>query len=240
MTAAPPPPSLDAAASKRLASAADVARALGELATRERAIDARLGALLAGRADVERALARLGEETGEVREKVGVGGGRRRGRRGGDARRSNGVGPDAGWRRPPLSPPAVTPPFTRHTQALSSLRADATALAASINGTAALAERVSCKVRQLDTAQSRVRETLTHIDAAVGRAEAVDGLRAALAADDYEGAAARVAAFRDLEARFLSDGAAGGDDRQLREQHAVRKGGKGGKRGRKRGGGGGT
>lgn len=113
------------------------------------------------------------------------------------------------------------PATTLQLQALSSLRSDGTQLASSINGTAALAERVSRKVRQLDTAQSRVRETLTHIDAAVGRAEAVDGLRAALAADDFEGAAQRVAAFRDLEARFVSDGSAG-DDRQLREQHEVR------------------
>ena len=66
-TAPPSLPLTDAASTRRLTSAADVARALGELAVRERAIDARLESLLTGRADVERALAKLGDETGEVR-----------------------------------------------------------------------------------------------------------------------------------------------------------------------------
>jgi len=84
---------------------------------------------------------------------------------------------------------------------------------------------VSRKVRQLDVAQSRVNKTLTHITATVGRTEAVDGLRRALAADDFEAAATHIAQFRDLEARFVSGAAAAAvaEDRQMAEQHdAVR------------------
>ena len=75
-----------------------------------------------------------------------------------------------------------------------------------------------------------MREALTHIDVAVGRAEAVEGLRKAMAADDYETAAAAIAAFSDLEERFVLPAAAAtdtsaamrGDDRAVREQHEVR------------------
>ena len=111
--------------------------------------------------------------------------------------------------------PSRTPP-----QPLRSLKVDAQALATSIASTASLSERVSRKVRQLDVAQSRVNKTLTHITATVGRTEAVDGLRRALAADDFEAAATHIAQFRDLEARFVSGAAAAAaDDRQMAEQH---------------------
>jgi len=109
----------------------------------------------------------------------------------------------------PLSP--------QRPQPLRAFKANAQALATSITSTAALSERVSRKVRQLDVAQSRVNRTLTHITATVGRTDAVDGLRRALAADDFEGAAAHIAQFRDLEARFVSGAAS--DDRQMQEQH---------------------
>ena len=112
MTSTAPPPSLPLAVdtpatTKRLASAADVARALGELAVRERAIDARVESLLAGRADVERTLARLGDETAEVSDGKEMGGGARRG--GGERRRLFSIGIEcgrgAGWQRRPPSPP---------------------------------------------------------------------------------------------------------------------------------------
>lgn len=133
-------------------------------------------------------------------------------------------------------PDALSHPTEKKTQektpqSISALRSDAQHLAESIASTASLSERVSRKVRQLDAAQSRVREALTHIDAAVGRAEAVEGLRRAMASDDYEAAAAAIAAFSDLEERFVvpaggagggaSGSAARGDDRAVREQHEV-------------------
>ena len=105
-------------------------------------------------------------------------------------------------------------------QPLATLEADAGALAESISSTASLSERVSHKVRQLDCAQSRVHETLAHITATLGRTEAVEGLRRALDRGDYERAAAHVAEFRDLEARFVS-APAKADDRALAEQAAT-------------------
>ena len=142
------------------------------------------------------------------------------------------LSPPNGGKKPKTPPPPPPPP-----QSISALRSDAQHLAESIVSTASLSERVSRKVRQLDGAQSRVREALTHIDAAVGRAEAVEGLRKAMASDDYEAAAAAIAAFSDLEERFIvpavnaaanaaaaggaSGSAARGDDRAVREQHEV-------------------
>jgi hypothetical protein len=199
-TAPPPLPLPDPSSSKRLTSLADVSRALADVGARERAIDARLDSLLAGRAALEARLARVVDDTAEVGGRW-IGRGRQRG-------------------RPTIGTLGAHPAPLPSLQDLATLRADAQSLADGITGTASLAERVSRAVRQLDAAQSRVKETLTHIDAAVGRAEAVEGLRSALVAEDYEGAAARVAAFRDLEARFLAGGA-GADDRQLREQRQV-------------------
>lgn len=62
-------------------------------------------------------------------------------------------------------------------------------LAASIKQTSNVSERVSRKVRELDTAQSRINGTLESIDYIVNRTNAVDGIQQALQTQDYEAAA---------------------------------------------------
>jgi hypothetical protein len=85
-------------------------------------------------------------------------------------------------------------------------RVEAEALAGSTRDTAALAERVSRKVRELDTAQSRVQATLAHIGAVLDRMRAVEGIQAALAAEDYEAAAECVARYLELEDELAAAG----------------------------------
>lgn len=55
--------------------------------------------------------------------------------------------------------------------------------------TSTVSERVSRKVRELDTAQSRINSTLGSIDYVVKRTNAVDGIQQALHSQDYEAAA---------------------------------------------------
>ena len=52
-----------------------------------------------------------------------------------------------------------------------------------------MSERVSRKVRELDTAQSRINGTLESIEYVVKRTNAVDGVQQALQSKDYEAAA---------------------------------------------------
>ena len=100
--------------------------------------------------------------------------------------------------------------------------ADADGLAGSVRGTADLAERVSRKVRELDTAQSRIRATLARINIVVDRTAAINGVRAALEGQDYEAAAQHVQSFLRLEQRFgpVSDEL---DTQQAQAQRAVRR-----------------
>lgn len=106
-------------------------------------------------------------------------------------------------------------------QVLDGLSSDAEQLAASVHGTSELSERVSFKVRELDTAQSRIDDTLQRIGVLVDRTSAVDGIRAALEVGDYETAAEHVSKYLDLEKRFgtLSHDV---ENRQLQEQRRVR------------------
>ena len=99
--------------------------------------------------------------------------------------------------------------------------ADADGLAGSVRGTADLAERVSRKVRELDTAQSRIHSTLARINIMVDRTSAISGVRAALNAEDYEAAAQHVQSFLSLEQRFgpINDEL---DSKQAQEQRRVR------------------
>ena len=62
-------------------------------------------------------------------------------------------------------------------------------MANSVKQTSNLSERVSKKVRELDTAQSRINGTLESIDYIVNRTNAVDGVQQALQNKDYEAAA---------------------------------------------------
>lgn len=52
-----------------------------------------------------------------------------------------------------------------------------------------MSERVSRKVRELDTAQSKINGTLESIEYVVKRTNAVDGVQQALQSKDYEAAA---------------------------------------------------
>jgi hypothetical protein len=90
-------------------------------------------------------------------------------------------------------------------------------LATSVHSTSAISERVSYKVRELNTAQSRIESTLKRINIVVERSSAVEGMRSALAASDYESAAEHVSKYLDLEKRFgkMIDEV---DSRQVQEQ----------------------
>ncbi len=85
------------------------------------------------------------------------------------------------------------------------IRADADQLAQGIHSTSELSERVSQKIRQLDTAQSRVQSTLGRIDVIVDRSNAVDGVRAALKSEDFEKAATCLKAYFDLDEQQQAD-----------------------------------
>lgn len=97
-----------------------------------------------------------------------------------------------------------------------------------LDESAGLAGRVSARVRELDRAQGRVRDTLRRLDALTERASALEGVKAALASEDFEEATRLVRVFREIEA----GGAAGAEDdkagsmaievRQLEERVRVR------------------
>ncbi|MQM16843.1 hypothetical protein Taro_049805 [Colocasia esculenta] len=89
---------------------------------------------------------------------------------------------------------------------LSSVRADAAHLLASVSSTSNLADRVSSKVRELDLAQSNVQATLSRIDAVVERGHCLDGARRALDSEDYESAADFVRTFLQIDARYRDPG----------------------------------
>ena len=74
-------------------------------------------------------------------------------------------------------------------QTLEVIQAEADTLASSVQQTSNLSERVSKKVRELDTAQSRINGTLENIDYIISRTNAVDGVQEALQTQDYEAAA---------------------------------------------------
>lgn len=84
-------------------------------------------------------------------------------------------------------------------QTVEVIKADADQLAEGVQSTSELSERVSQKIRQLDTAQSRVHSTLGRIGVIVDRSNAVDGVRSALEAEDFEKAANCLKAYFELE-----------------------------------------
>ena len=71
-------------------------------------------------------------------------------------------------------------------------------LGVSTKETAELADVVSCKIREVDMKQSRVREVLRRIDAIGDRSKAVDGCRRALEVDDVGVAVGCVSRFMDI------------------------------------------
>lgn len=56
---------------------------------------------------------------------------------------------------------------------------DAEQLAGSVHNTSEVSERVSKKIRELDTAQSRIYDTLSRIRVVVDRTQAIDGVKQA-------------------------------------------------------------
>jgi hypothetical protein len=93
-------------------------------------------------------------------------------------------------------------------QMLQVVKAEAESLAASTDDTAALAQKVSRKVRELDTAQSRVQATLGHISVVLDRMRAVEGIQSSLAAEDFEAAAECVGRYLELEDEMAAEMAA--------------------------------
>ena len=87
-------------------------------------------------------------------------------------------------------------------QVLDVVHADAASVATSVAGTCTLAERVSSRVRQLDTAQQRVADTLARLDAVVQRRAALATATSSLATEDFETACDAVATYLALEVSF--------------------------------------
>ena len=84
-------------------------------------------------------------------------------------------------------------------QTLEVIKDEASKLALGIHSTSELSERVSHKIRQLDTAKSRVHSTLERIGVIVDRGNAVDGVRKALDDEDFETAATCLKSYFELE-----------------------------------------
>lgn len=87
-------------------------------------------------------------------------------------------------------------------QILEVVKAEAESLAGSVKQTSNLSERVSKKVRELDTAQSHVNNTLESIGYIVNRTNAVDGVQQALQTADYEAAAEYVDTLLQSEEKY--------------------------------------
>lgn len=65
-------------------------------------------------------------------------------------------------------------------QTLELVSADCEQLLSSVQGTASLAEHISCKVRRLDTVQGRVADTLGVINLILDRTSCINGVQAAM------------------------------------------------------------
>lgn len=105
-------------------------------------------------------------------------------------------------------------------QVLDRVEDDAEQLAGSVHNTSEVSERVSKKIRELDTAQSRIHDTLSRIRVVVDRTQAIDGVKQAMASEDYESAAQFVKDFLDLDLQpaMMQDQVEG---TQAEQQHKV-------------------
>ncbi|XP_065030626.1 conserved oligomeric Golgi complex subunit 4-like [Musa acuminata AAA Group] len=118
--------------------------------------------------------------------------------------------------RPDLDRHLVVLAGPRSTHLLDLARSDASLLLSSARSTSELADRVSRRVRDLDLAQSRVRDTLDLVDATLDRSRCLDAARRALAIDDLHAAANAVHDFLQIDARF-SRSSDNGNDEQRRQ-----------------------
>jgi len=86
---------------------------------------------------------------------------------------------------------------------LETVSADSTQLNQLISFTCGLAERVSCKVRQLDLSKSRVAECQQRVHDLIDLKLCSEGVVAALAEEDYEQAAAHIHRFLAMDESLL-------------------------------------
>lgn len=116
--------------------------------------------------------------------------------------------------------PLLSPPPCPH-QALELVRADSEALLGGVQATANLAQRISAKVRRLDSAVVHVESALELVRLILERTRCVSGVQDALVRQDYEAAAVFVSTFLKLEAQ-LSPAARSLDSAgQVEEQRQV-------------------
>jgi hypothetical protein len=85
---------------------------------------------------------------------------------------------------------------------LELIHADSEQLLAGVHSTAQLAERISGKVRRLDTAQTRVQETLGRINLILDRTSCINGVQTAMDQEDWESAANYISTFTELESKL--------------------------------------
>jgi conserved oligomeric Golgi complex subunit 4 len=102
---------------------------------------------------------------------------------------------------------------------LDLVRIDGEGLAESVKATSNLSERVSAKVRELDSAQSHVRSTISCISIIVDRTQCIYGVKESLEKEDFESAAAFVSTFLGLEDTYGP--LAVEDSKQFEEQQQV-------------------
>lgn len=94
----------------------------------------------------------------------------------------------------------------KSSQVLDIVKAESDYMLANVSSTAALADAVSRKVRELDFAQSRVKSTLRRLDAIVERGSCIDGVKKALESEDYEAAANYVQTFLQIDEEYRDSG----------------------------------
>jgi len=93
--------------------------------------------------------------------------------------------------------------ITKIAPKLGEVRGDAEQLASLISFTATLAENVSAKVRQLDTAKSRVAECQQRVHDLIDLKLCSEGVKTALMEEDYECAAAHIHRFLAMDESVL-------------------------------------
>ena len=92
--------------------------------------------------------------------------------------------------------------LSQWTPKLNAASGDAETLACVIGTTAALADRVSAKVKQLDIAKSRVSDCQQRVNDLIDLRLCSDGVQSALADEDYEQAAAHLHRFLGEKPKF--------------------------------------
>ncbi|KAL6746871.1 component of oligomeric golgi complex 4 [Haematococcus lacustris] len=93
-------------------------------------------------------------------------------------------------------------------ETLELVHADCEQLLGSAQSTAELANHISSKVRRLDTVQTNVAAVLKKVGLILDRTACIDGVQAAMEAEDYEAAAQHIASFTKLESELSSSAAA--------------------------------